>query len=149
MAHEAEDKARETSNKASEKTKETAADADKKASGASSKASGKAKESSEYASEKSDEFSKEASDKYEKAKKSAARNYKEGKAEAKEKGNELSRNRDNPVVVGNAVILGAGSAALGFAAYQKYTQGELSWKLAGITAAAVGAFAIGDYYVSQ
>ncbi|KAL8703439.1 MAG: hypothetical protein Q9201_003377 [Fulgogasparrea decipioides] len=149
MAHEAEDKARETSDKASQKTKETAADADQKASEASSKASGKAKEFSQQASKKSDELSKDAGDKYDKVKKSVARNYKEGKEEARDKGNELSRNRDNPVVVGNAVIIGAGSAALGFAAYQKYAQGELSWKLAGITAAAVGAFALGDYYVSQ
>ncbi|KAL9595918.1 MAG: hypothetical protein Q9219_006144 [cf. Caloplaca sp. 3 TL-2023] len=149
MAHEAEDKARETSAKASQKTKETSAEADKKASEASSKASGKAKEFSEYASEKSEELSKEAGDKYDKAKKGAARNYREGKEEAREKGNELSRNRDNPVVVGNAVIIGIGTVALGFSAYQKHAQGELSWKLAGITAAAVSAFAIGDYYVSQ
>ncbi|KAL8963230.1 MAG: hypothetical protein Q9193_000481 [Seirophora villosa] len=149
MAREAEDKARETSSQASQKTKETAAEADKKASEASSKASSKAKEFSEYASEKSEELSQEAGDKYDKAKKSAVRNYQEGKEEAREKGNELSRNRDNPVVVGNAVIIGVGSVALGFTAYQKYAQGELSWKLAGITAAAVGAFAVGDYYASQ
>lgn len=149
MAHEAEDKARETSAKASQKTKETTAEADQKASEASSKASGKAKEFSEYASEKSDELSKEAGDKYDKTKKSAQRNYKEGKEEAREKGNELSRNRDNPVVVGNAVIIGVGSVALGFTGYQKYAKGELSWQLAGITAAAVGALAVGDYYVSQ
>ncbi|KAL8969746.1 MAG: hypothetical protein Q9183_001852 [Haloplaca sp. 2 TL-2023] len=149
MAHEAEDKARETSNKAGEKTKETAAEADKKASEASSKASGKAKEFSEYASEKGDELSKEAGDNYDKAKRSAARNYREGKKEAEAKGNELSRNRDNPVVVANAVIVGAGSATLGFMAYQKYAAGELSWKLAGITAGAVSVFAIGDYYASQ
>ena len=149
MAHEAEDKARETSYKASEKTKETAADADKKASEASSKASGKAKEFSKYASEKGDELSKEAGENYDKAKKSAARSYREGKKEAEAKGNELSRNRDNPVVVANAVIVGAGSATLGFMAYQKYAAGELSWKLAGITAGAVSVFSIGDYYASQ
>ncbi|KAL8888643.1 MAG: hypothetical protein Q9215_003952 [Flavoplaca cf. flavocitrina] len=149
MAHEAEDKAREESAKASQKTKETAADADKKASEASSKASGKAKESSEYASEKADELSKDASNKYDKAKKTAARNYRDGKEEAKEKGNELSRNRDNPVVVGNALVIGIGSVALGFVGYQKYAKGELSWEVAGITAAAVSAFAVGDYYLSQ
>lgn len=149
MAHEAEDQARETSAKASQKTKETSAEAEKKASEASSKASDKAKEFSQYASEKSEELSKEAGDKFDKAKKSTARNYREGKEEAREKGNELSRNRDNPVVVGNAVIIGVGSVALGFSAYQKYAQGELSWQLAGITAAAVGAFAVGDYYISQ
>lgn len=149
MAHEAEDKAREESAKASQKTKETAADADKKASEASSKASEKAKEFSEYASEKGEELSKDASNNYDKAKKKAARNYREGKEEAKEKGNELSRNRDNPVVVGNALIIGLGSAALGFWGYQKHAKGELSWEVAGITAAAVSAFAVGDYYLSQ
>ncbi|KAL8929265.1 MAG: hypothetical protein Q9208_001348 [Pyrenodesmia sp. 3 TL-2023] len=149
MAHEAEDKARENSAKASQKTKETAAEADQKASEASSKASSKAKEFSEFASEKSEELSKEAGDKYDKAKKIAARNYKEGKEEAREKSNELSRNRDNPVVVGNAVIIGVGSVALGFTGYQKYAKGELSWQVVGMAAAAVGAFAISDYYVSQ
>ncbi|KAL8800885.1 MAG: hypothetical protein Q9182_004859 [Xanthomendoza sp. 2 TL-2023] len=149
MAHEAEDKAREESAKASQKTKETAAEADKKASEASSKASGKAKEFSDYASQKGDELSKDAGDKYDKAKKSAARNYREGKEEAKEKGNELSRNRDNPVVVGNAVIIGVGSVALGFAGYQKYAKGELSWEVVGLATAALGAFAVGDYYLSQ
>ncbi|KAL8800694.1 MAG: hypothetical protein Q9200_007171 [Gallowayella weberi] len=149
MAHEAEDKARQESAKASQKTKETAAEADKKASEASSKASGKAKEFSEYASQKGDELSKDAGDKYDKAKKSAARNYREGKEEAKEKGNELSRNRDNPVVVGNAVIIGVGSVALGFAGYQKYAKGELSWEIVGLATAALGAFAVGDYYLSQ
>ncbi|KAL8678629.1 MAG: hypothetical protein Q9186_005019 [Xanthomendoza sp. 1 TL-2023] len=149
MAHEAEDKAREESAKASQKTKETAAEADKKASEASAKASGKAKEFSEYASQKGDELGKDASDKYDKAKKSAARNYREGKEEAKEKGNELSRNRDNPVVVGNAVIIGVGSVALGFAGYQKYAKGELSWEVVGLATAALGAFALGDYYLSQ
>lgn len=149
MAHEAEDKAREESSKASQKTKETAADADKKASEVSSKASGKAKEFSDVASEKGDELSKDVSDKYDKAKKSAARNYREGKEEVKDKGNELSRNRDNPVVVANAVVIGVGSVALGFAGYQKYAKGELSWEVAGITAAALSAFAIGDYYLSQ
>ncbi|KAL8778012.1 MAG: hypothetical protein Q9213_007610 [Squamulea squamosa] len=149
MAHEAEDKAREESTKASQKTKETAAEADKKASEASSKAAGKVKEFNEYAAEKSDELSKDASNKYDKAKKSAARNYREGKEEAKEKSNELSRNRDNPVVVGNAMIIGIGSVALGFVGYQKYAKGELTWEVAGLTAAAVGAFAVGDYYLSQ
>ena len=39
--------------------------------------------------------------------------------------------------------------ALGFGAYRKWTQNELSWKLVGAWAGVVGLFAVGDYYVSQ
>ncbi|KAL8743259.1 MAG: hypothetical protein Q9190_004379, partial [Brigantiaea leucoxantha] len=131
MEREAEDKARATSQKASEAGNE----ASQKASEASSKASGESKKFTEYASEKGEAFGKEAKDEYEKLKKSTSKGYREGKEGAKDKGSELSRNRDNPVVIGNAVVIALVSAGLGFGAYKKYTQGELDWKLAGATAA--------------
>jgi Family of unknown function (DUF5353) len=52
-------------------------------------------------------------------------------------------------VIANGVILVVGSVALGFSAYKKYSEGTLDWKVAGITAGAVGAFAVADYYASQ
>lgn len=52
-------------------------------------------------------------------------------------------------MIANGVILVVGSVALGFSAYKKYSEGTLDWKVAGITAGAVGAFAVADYYASQ
>ena len=36
-----------------------------------------------------------------------------------------------------------------YAAYQKYTAGQLDWKLAGTWAGIVGVFATGDYFLSK
>ena len=36
-----------------------------------------------------------------------------------------------------------------YGAYQKYSKGELSWKLVGAWAGVVGLFATADYYVSS
>ena len=78
---------------------------------------------------------------------------KEATAEAEDRaqraGHELNENRDNPVVVGNAVVIAAASAALGFGAYRKYAAGELTWKVVGAWAGVVGLFAAGDFYFSQ
>lgn len=69
--------------------------------------------------------------------------------EAKAAGRDLQRNADNPVVMGNAIVVAALSAALGFGAYRKYSAGELTWKVVGAWAGVVGLFAAGDYYLSQ
>ena len=75
------------------------------------------------------------------------------KHQAKSKANKAAKkfqdNSDNPVVIGNAVVVAALSAALGFGAYRKYAAGELTWKVVGAWAGVVGLFAAGDYYVSQ
>ncbi|MCJ1245741.1 hypothetical protein MMC30_002945 [Trapelia coarctata] len=62
---------------------------------------------------------------------------------------EISENRDNPVVIGNAVIIGLGSLALGIGGWRKYKAGELDWQVGGLWAGAIGLFALGDYYLSQ
>jgi hypothetical protein len=61
----------------------------------------------------------------------------------------LKANSDNPVVVGNALVVGILGTALGVGAYRKYVAGELSWRVAGAWAGVVGLFAAGDYYASQ
>jgi len=71
------------------------------------------------------------------------------KAKGKKAGKTMKENSDNPVVVGNAVVLGVGGAALGYMAYQKYTAGEFTWKVGGAFAGAVGLFAVADYFVSK
>ncbi len=80
-----------------------------------------------------------------KAKKAAARVSKEARAA----GDDLRRNSDNPVVIGNVVVVAAISAALGFGAYRKYTAGQLTWKVVGAWAGVIGLFAAGDFYFSQ
>ena len=101
------------------------------------------------AEDKARDLSEKASDAAGDAKKKAATKGKEGKAKAKKSGAELKANSDNPVVIGNAVAIAVISATLGFGAYQKHQQGALTWKVAGIWGGAVGAFAVGDYFLSQ
>ena len=71
------------------------------------------------------------------------------KAKAERAAQKARSNSDNPVVVGNAVVVAALSAALGFGAYRKYAAGELTWKVVGAWTGVVGLFAAGDYYLSQ
>jgi hypothetical protein len=61
----------------------------------------------------------------------------------------LKKNSDNPVILGNAAAYIALFGFLGYGGYRKYTTGELTWKVAGLWAGVVGAFAVGDYYASQ
>lgn len=89
--------------------------------------------------------SKEAADAKEKASKEA----KKAKAALKKEGKKLSDNRDNPVVVGNAILWGVTAAVVGYGAYQKHQEGKLDWKLAGTVAGGLGALAVGDYFASQ
>lgn len=91
---------------------------------------------------KAEEAAKEAR---EKAEEKAAR----AKAAAKKEAQKLKENRDNPVYVANTLIWGIGAIALAVGAYQKHTEGKLDAKLVGTTAAAVGAFAVADYFGSQ
>jgi hypothetical protein len=71
------------------------------------------------------------------------------KAKGRKAGERIRDNADNPVVLGNAVLVGTLGAFLGYSAYRKYADGELTWKVVGIGAGVVGLFAVGDYYVSQ
>lgn len=71
------------------------------------------------------------------------------KAKAKAEASSFSRNKDNPVVVGNAVLLALVGAGLGFGAYHKHLDGKLSWELVGLWTGAVGAFGVADYFVSK
>ncbi|KAJ9498953.1 hypothetical protein H2202_005630 [Exophiala xenobiotica] len=90
-----------------------------------------------------------ASEAAEKAKKKAATKGKEVKDALKKDGQKLSENRDNPVVVGNALIWGITAVALGYGAYKKHSEGQLDWQIAGTVAGCVGAFAVADYFGSK
>jgi len=95
--------------------------------------------------EKEDEARQAAAD----AKKKAIELKEKAKAKTSKAGSRMKANADNPVVVGNALVVGILGAALGVGAYRKYIAGELSWKVAGAWAGVVGLFATGDYYLSQ
>jgi len=92
---------------------------------------------------------RKAADAADKAKKRAATKGKEVKDALKKDGKKLSENRDNPVVVGNAIIWGIATVAIGYGAYQKHSEGKLDWKLAGTVAGVVGAFGVADYFGSK
>ena len=72
-----------------------------------------AKETEQKAKGKFTELEGETAKKYEKAKGYAKEKGKKAEASTKRGGKKLSDNRTNPVVVGNAVVLGVGSAVLG------------------------------------
>ncbi|PTU17866.1 hypothetical protein P175DRAFT_0504619 [Aspergillus ochraceoroseus IBT 24754] len=61
----------------------------------------------------------------------------------------VSRNKGNPVFVGNAALLALVGAGLGFGAYRKHVEGQLSWQVVGLWTGAVGAFGAVDYFVSK
>jgi hypothetical protein len=83
------------------------------------------------------------------AKDKASAEAKKAKAEAKKAGKKLQDNKDNPVVIGNAILWGVTAAAVGYGAYQKQQEGKLDWKLAGTVGAGLAALAAGDYFASQ
>ena len=74
---------------------------------------------------------------------------KKAQAKAKAEKSRLSRNKDNPIVLGNAILFALASAGLGYGAYQKHLDGKLSWELIGIWSGAVGAFGVVDYFASR
>ena len=92
---------------------------------------------------------KKASNAAESAKKKAATKGKEIKNELKKGEKTLSDNRDNPVVIGNAVVWGVGIIALTAAGWQKHKEGKLDWQLAGSVAGALAVFGVADYFGSK
>jgi len=99
--------------------------------------------------EEAKEKRKEAEKKAEEVKRQAGLEKEKAKKEAKQAANVVQENSDNPVVIGNAVTIAALGGLLGFGAYRKYTAGELTWKVAGLWAGAVGLFGVADYFVSS
>lgn len=101
------------------------------------------------AEDKAREYSQKASEAASDAKKKAATKGKEAKEKAKAGGKKLQDNQDNPVVMGNAVILIVGTVALVAAGIQKHKEGQLDWKMAGTAAGFVATFGVADYFVSK
>lgn len=92
---------------------------------------------------------REAKEEYEAGKKKAEEETKKIREKAKAAAESLRRNEGNPVILGNAFLVTAITGGLGYGAYRKHLQGELSWELIGIWGGAVGALAVADYFVSK
>jgi hypothetical protein len=101
------------------------------------------------AEDKAREYEQKASEAARDAKKKAAAKGKEAKEKAKAGGKKLQDNQDNPVVVGNAVIITVGAIALAAGAYKKHSEGKLDWELAGTVAGIVAVFGVADYFASK
>ena len=100
-------------------------------------------------STQADRLEREAEERVQQAKRGAKKEADHAKNKARGAGSAVSRNRDNPVVIGNALLVVLAAAGLGFGAYRKQVEGTLTWKVAGLWSSAVGAVAVGDYFVSK
>ncbi|MCJ1319128.1 hypothetical protein MMC15_004461 [Xylographa vitiligo] len=149
---EASEKGKELKREASAKGKEVEADAKvvgHDISEASKDAKHDLSEKAKVARQKAKEAGHEANEKAKIAGQKTKEAAHDANERAQEAGHELNENRDNPVVIANALIIGLGSAFVGFGAYKKYQAGELNWQVGGFWAGAIGLFALGDYYMSQ
>jgi len=146
---EAEREAREEFERVSNETSKEYHSAKKTTHEKGKEAKAKGKELGHEAEAKAKEASAKAKELGKEGKQKAKEIGREVEAKSKEAANDISENRDNPVVIGNAIIIGLGSAAIGIGAWKKYQRGELDWQVGGLWAGAIGLFVLGDYYVSQ
>ncbi|KAK2756457.1 hypothetical protein FQN54_005350 [Arachnomyces sp. PD_36] len=58
-------------------------------------------------------------------------------------------NTGNPVILGNVILATVLSAGVGFEAYQRHLQGQLSWEVVGLGAGVLGLTAGVDYVISR
>ena len=109
----------------------------------------KTDKASNEASKEADKAAKYTSDKAEEGRQKGEAAFDKISKKAAEERDDLSENRDNPVVVGNMAIAVIGGIGLGVAGYNKYAKGELNWEIIGMAAAGVAVLGVADYYVSQ
>ncbi|MDI1493180.1 MAG: hypothetical protein OHK93_004968 [Ramalina farinacea] len=138
---------------AADSTAQSAQDASSKAADTTkteaSKAESEASQKADQAKGKSSELASDAEKKFGKAKEGAKERAKAAEKGVKGEYNEVYDNRDNPVVIANALAITLGAVGLAYGGYTKHVKGELDWQLAGAAAAVVGVLGVGDYYLSQ
>lgn len=61
----------------------------------------------------------------------------------------FNRNKSNPVVVGNTIMLMAAGAGIAYGAYHKHLRGGLTWELIAKWSGGIGTLALFDYFVSK
>lgn len=91
----------------------------------------------------------EAEDAAYEAKVRATHARKDAKEKAKKAGIMAKNNADNPVVLGNVILIGLLAGGLGYGAYAKHRAGQLTWQVAAMGVGIAGAFAAGDYFLSS
>ncbi|EME46977.1 hypothetical protein DOTSEDRAFT_41522 [Dothistroma septosporum NZE10] len=108
-----------------------------------------AKQYGKQAEKKADEIAGKAKEVGSQVKKEAKADAKKAEKKAKQGADWAEKNQNNPVVVGNAVAITALGVLLGTGAYRQHKAGTLTWNVIGAWTGLVGAFAVGDYFVSQ
>lgn len=124
-----------------------AAEADAQRLGKETKSS--AKQYGKEAEKKANELAGKAKEVGSQVKQEAKADVKKAEKKAKEGADWAEKNQNNPVVVGNVVVVAALGVLLGSGAYRMHKAGTLTWNVIGAWTGAVGAFAVGDYFVSQ
>ena len=156
----AEKAAKDTADQAKKDAKDFSNQAEKSAKDLSSKGEAKAEQFADKAKSEWQDTSSDAKRNYnkgaekaqeglEKAKVQGKKGYAEAKKDAKEGEEWADKNKGNPVVIGNVLVIAALGGLLGTSAYRMQKAGTLTWNVIGAWAGAVGLFAVGDYYVSQ
>lgn len=139
---------------------DTTQEAERKANQAADKAYEGARDFGRVAEAKAGQIERDTKKAYNDVSAEAQKDYKQVKKQAKAEGEKIKKsakeaeqwaeqNKNNPVVMGNAVVVTALAGLIGIGAYRKYVAGELTWKVAGTWAGVVGLFAVGDYFVSS
>ncbi|KAK5710857.1 hypothetical protein LTR17_018667 [Elasticomyces elasticus] len=146
----------DVSSKAEKKTDQLASDAqdgikkgEKKAKEVADDASKYWDDGSEKAKEKYKQLASQAQHGVEKAKIESKKSATQIKQEAKEADEWAGKNKGNPVVIGNLVVVAALGGLLGTNAYRMHKAGTVTWNVIGAWTGVVGLFAVGDYFVSQ
>lgn len=67
----------------------------------------------------------------------------------KKDGKKLEENKDNPVVIGNALLWTVAAVGVGVAAYQKHSEGKLDLQAAGQFAGILALIGVADYFGSK
>lgn len=148
-AQEFERGAKETTDQASKDARDFMKRAEQSANKLEAQGAKKYQQYTQDAKEEWDKLSKDAQKKYNDFSKEADKDAKKAKEKGKESEDWAEKNKGNPVVIGNVVVVGALASLLGVQGYRMHQAGTLTWKLAGAWAGVVGLFGVGDYYVSQ
>lgn len=109
----------------------------------------KADEKVDHAKDKTDAKVNQAKDKMHDLAQRGEEVASKAKVQTKKAAEVVRKNADNPVIFGNALVLTALGIVLGVDGVRRYQRGTFGWAAAGAWAGIIGAFAVGDYFVSR
>lgn len=117
--------------------------------GSRGKSSGSSSSKKSTAAEKAKEGKEKAKHGAKEAREKAREVTEHGKERAQGCFEKLRRNKSNPVVVGNALLIAVASGMVGYQAYERHLRGLLTWELAATWGGGLGLAASVDYFVSR